>query len=74
MILTSRDPPKPVRIQFYVNKELKKGFYRQVTDKFGRTSGGAISEAGAEALKMWIETEKVKEKRKDIYSAVEERV
>ena len=66
----TNDPQKSVRIQFYVNMELKKEFYRQVIDKFGRTSGGAISEAGVEALKIWIGTEKAKEKRKEMYSAV----
>ena len=48
--------------------------YEAVGKRFGKTSGGALSDAGCEALKMWIDAEKVKEKRKDMYSAVEEGV
>ena len=49
------DPsPEVTRIQFYVDESTRDAFYQVVFQKFGKTSGGAVSEAGAEALKDWI--------------------
>lgn len=50
------------RIQFYVSDELFDRFYQAVYDRFKRTSGGAISKAGEEAIKLWLEKHGVKVK------------
>jgi hypothetical protein len=68
------DRKKYPRIQFYVPDDVRDDFYESVGKRFGKTSGGAVSDAGCEALKMWIGVEKAKEKRKDMYQAVPERV
>lgn len=65
------DREKLPRVQFYVPDEVRHDFYEAVGKRFGRTSGGAVSDAGCEALKMWIDAEKFKAKRKDMYSAAE---
>lgn len=58
------------RIQFYVPDDVRRDFYEAVGKRFGKTSGGSVSDAGCEALNMWIGAEKAKEKKKDMYSAV----
>jgi len=45
------------RIVFYVDEELYDRFFEAVFKRFRKTSGGVLSEAGAEALKLWIEKE-----------------
>jgi len=65
---------KQPRIQFYVPDDVRDDFYQAVGKRFGKTSGGAVTSAGCEALRMWIDAEKAKEKRKDMYSAVGDRV
>lgn len=52
-------PRHSVRIQFYVDEDLRDKFYGAVFHKFGKTSGGAISEAGTEAIHLWIKQEEV---------------
>ena len=50
------------RIQFYVPEEVRASFYDAVARRYGKTSGGAVSESGGEAIKMWINKEKEKSK------------
>jgi len=50
--------PQTVRVQFYVDKDIRDDFYKAIFNKFGKTSGGAVSEAGAEAIRLWIKLKK----------------
>ena len=52
------DSPQTVRVQFYVYKDIRDDFYKAIFDKFGKTSGGAVSEAGTEAIELWIKRTK----------------
>jgi hypothetical protein len=49
---------KTIRVQFYVDKDIRNDFYKAIFDKFGKTSGGAVSEAGTEAIRLWIKLTK----------------
>jgi len=46
------------RLTAYIDEELFKRFIEKVFNKYGKTSGGAISSAVRESITLWLKEEK----------------